>query len=622
MLRASSLSSTLPSSRRALRRCCLGYIPLVFGSTQARFFIRPADRNVEIIVDAQERKDVSRKYASQARLARSKAPGKDGSHLVTEDTKGEYVAQIERLVRDPPSYPAPPYRRLPLKPLQWGNKRKATLYPNSKPPQSPSEDDAEGEDQEALDITPPNPDTPYYHHLHVLASTQSETEAWASYTQLLKLPTPESFPADVPIALPNLHRLCRLLSRSKPKNRTVFLRLLSVMYLIYRSGGQLQVFHWNALIDCAGKGLRKPRMEDFKLALDVFTDMITGKPPGATYSPSEYRAMPGLGQPIEPDIVTYTTLLNIAAKTLQGHALRQATSLLRSSGLAPNRITHLCLMAYYTSTRDLNGVRSTLIQMHSRGLELGIDGANSCMWAYAHRRLDIVRDIYRILRHSIIPEPNVEEIASLKRKLEEEETIIIPEGMRPNEITFTSMIQCMAYNGDLDAALDAFYDMMTTDNVEVGAALQPDADGVLKPVPYNATHAIYRALFLGFARHGDHMVDGLASRLQQKRPWSLDALQSIYDTFIMMPGDDVPTKTTIYWLMVAFNKVSGQDLVCMRQVWTEMVERFNGPWGGPDNRLQRMHRSLDLPDEEAKSYLQELEHYSDNSGGWRESDWL
>ncbi|KAK0498453.1 hypothetical protein EDD18DRAFT_89283 [Armillaria luteobubalina] len=299
-------------------------------------------------------------------------------------------------------------------------------YLNFKLPQSPSEDDAEGE---PLDITPPNPDTPYYHHLHVLASTQSETEAWASYTQLLKLPTPEGFPEDVPIALSNLHRLCRLLSRSKPKNRTVFLRLLSVMYLIYRSGGQLRVFHWNALIDCAGKGLRKPRMEDFKLALDVFTDMITGKPPGATYSPSEYRAMPDLGQPIQPDIVTYTTLLNIAAKTLQGHALRQATSLLRSSGLAPNRITHLCLMAYYTSTRDLNGVRSTLIQMHSRGLELGIDGANSCIWAYAHRRLDIVRDIYRILRHSIFPEPNAEEVTSLKRKLQEEETILIPEGM-------------------------------------------------------------------------------------------------------------------------------------------------------------------------------------------------
>ncbi|KAG7448936.1 uncharacterized protein BT62DRAFT_928942 [Guyanagaster necrorhizus] len=620
MLKASSLSSTLPSSRRALRICYLGYIPLVFGWTQIRSFVRPTDRNVEIIVDAQERKKVSRKYASQARLERSTTPGKGGSRSVTNDSQGEYVAQMERLVRDPPSYPAPPYRRLPLKPLQWGIKKKVMSHPRCNFPHSASEDEADG--GEGQDITPPNPDIPYYHHLHVLASTQSETEAWASYTQLLKLPAPESFPENIPIPFPNLHRLCRLLSRSKPKNRTLFLRLLSVMYLIYRSGGQLQVFHWNALIDCAGKGLRKPRMEDFKLALDVFTDMITGKPPGATYSPSEYRVMSGLGEPIQPDIITYTTLLNIAAKTLQGHALRQAISLLRSSGLSPNRITHLCLMAYYTSTRDLNGIRGTLIQMHSRGLELGIDGVNSCMWAFAHRRLDIVRDIYRILRHSISPEPNVEEIASLKQKLQEEETILIPEGMRPNKITFTSMVQCMSYNGDLDAALDTFYDMMTTDNVEVGAVLQPNTDGMLKPVPYNATHAIYRAFFLGFARHGDHMLDGLASRLQQKRPWSFDALQSIYDTFIIMPGDDVPTKTTIYWLMVAFNKVSGRDLACMRQVWTEMVERFHGPWGGPDNRLQRMHRSLALPDEEAGKYLQELEHYSDNSGGWRESDWL
>ncbi len=46
-------------------------------------------------------------------------------------------------------------------------------------------------------------------------------------------------------------------------------------------------------------------------------------------------------KPIEPDIITLTTLLDIAIETQSEAAIRHASSLLESSGLRPTEVTHL-----------------------------------------------------------------------------------------------------------------------------------------------------------------------------------------------------------------------------------------------------------------------------------------
>lgn len=450
-----------------------------------------------------------------------------------------------------------------------------------------------------------DPDVLHAYLLHIIGKTQSAADAWAAYSTLLTLNRPSYIPLDRPkIHYQYLHRLARLLSRNLPKTRSQFLRLLALLYNIQRSGGTIQLFEWNALIDNAGKGWRKSLPEDFKLALDVFGDMVSGRAPGASYSPDEYPPTEFPSQPPEADIYTYTTLINIAARTLSGKAVKHAAELLQTSGLPPNRITHLSLLKYFTATRQMSGVRSTLHKLRQQGLELGLDGANACMMAYSYNdHVDVVMKIYRVLRHNVSPEAYIgpDDAESAARQLEEE-CINIPKQMVPNEITYVQMVQIMAYHGNFSLTMNAFIDMLSTDNVEVGAPLVFHDNGDLHPAPYSPTMAIFRAIFLGFARHGVHpLEDGpMSSRLQSIRPWVLEHLQSLFDTFLELPKHTKPGVSIYYWIMVAFAKTSGNDVELMRRTYDRLEKRF-GARGGPGNRLTILKSKLFSPG--AKAYF-------------------
>ncbi|KAF8897179.1 hypothetical protein BD779DRAFT_1667191 [Infundibulicybe gibba] len=176
--------------------------------------------------------------------------------------------------------------------------------------------------------------------------------------------------------------------------------------------------------------------EDFNLALDIFNDLVTGRAPGTTSSePNLTQDGISVAQHPKPDIYTYTSLISIAARTLSGSAVRRATSLLQASGIPPNRITHLALLRYFTLTSQLSGVRSTLSKMRDQNLELGLD----------------------------------EEIKETARRLQEEEHIIISRETKADEITFTTMVQIMAYHGNFSAMLSVLMDMITSPNTEVGS---------------------------------------------------------------------------------------------------------------------------------------------------------
>ena len=472
---------------------------------------------------------------------------------------------------------------------------------------------------ESVDIPPSNfsGDPPNHKALrcsllHTLGVTSSATEAWNTYTTLLTIPPPDGWPSEKPwtkIPLSHLHRLCRVLSRNRPKTRTQFLRLLSVLHTIQHSGGQVHLHEWNAVIDNAGKGWRKTRPEDFKLALGIFYDMVEQRPPGSTFSGNESAAGekgPAVGEPVSPDIVTYTTLLSIAARTLHGPTVRHASSLLQSSGIPPNRITHLSLLKYFTFTKSLSGVRSTLLKMKQQGMELGLDGINACIWAYGHNnRPDVVMMIYRLLRHNVTPDIHIgeDDVDSTARRLKDDEGIIVSKDIKPNEITFTIVIQTMAYHGDLAATLSVFMDMLSSENLEMGARLHRDKNNKLQPSAYSPTLPIFRAIFLGFSRHGvpppKNGNHKLSSRLQSinRSPtaWSLENLSSLFSTFLALPEHIKLSQSTISWIMVAFDKTSGHDMDILRKIWTQLEVRFGGPWGGSRNRLYRLRASLFHP---------------------------
>ncbi|KAJ7068000.1 hypothetical protein C8F01DRAFT_978104 [Mycena amicta] len=419
--------------------------------------------------------------------------------------------------------------------------------------------------------------------LRILGNTQSHAQGWSAYHALVS----------VPFTVPHRHlnRLVRLMALERSKTRLLFSRLLDVLTTIHQSGWKLQTYQWNALIDNAGKGFRKARPADFKTAFTLFVDLVSSRPPGTTFSAEDVSLDEGALNNPRPDIHTYTTLINHAINTRNKIALEQTTSLLKASGIRPSRITHLVLLKFHTYSGNLDGVRASLARMHQEKKELGIDGVNACIWAFSrHRRLDMVLRIYRLLRHNLVPETLVgpNDIYSARRQVDAEH-IEITAAMLPNEVTYTLIAQASAYHGHLREALQTFADMLSSDNIEIGAPLHRAEDGHLKPSPYSPTLPIFRALFLGFYRHGVPTSAAAAVQSNNGQPWVPKVLNHILDVFLALPKYIEPSGSTIYWLLVAFRKTSNGDREVLQIVWTRIRNHFSEDWG-TSHRIEQVRR--------------------------------
>ncbi|KAL1743906.1 hypothetical protein HDZ31DRAFT_14714, partial [Schizophyllum fasciatum] len=367
--------------------------------------------------------------------------------------------------------------------------------------------------------------------------------------------------------IPNahLHRVARVLAHARPKTRSRFLRLLSVLACLARQGGRVLPHEWNALIDGAAKGWRKTRAADVRLAFDTFADMTEGRAPGAS-ALAEDDAEGGGGEPqrvapTKPDIYTYTTLLSAAARTLDPATVRAATHLLKSSGLTPNRVTHLALLNYYTYTGQLSGVRATLRQLRLEGHPLGLDGLNAALWAFARNgRIDIVADAYRVLRHRLHHADDDAATTALATRLRDTEALDLAPALRPNAATWTALVQAFAHHGDLPRALGALRDMLGQENAERGAPLH--ADG--RRAHYAPALPVLRALVLGFARHG-------AAR---GGPWSLRALRPVLRVFLALPAEPRASRGTVFWVLTAVRKTAGGRRGAVREVWEALEARY------------------------------------------------
>lgn len=444
--------------------------------------------------------------------------------------------------------------------------------------------------------------------LHILATTQSSEDAWNAYHRLSTLPVD---PTREKYVIPHVysHRLARLLASTKPRTRTLFLRLLSVLAAVKRDGGTLQVWEWNALIDCAGKGWRKTRQADYRSALNIYQDMLSQSEAAQLSRDDSGTDEEDLTTAVAtPDIVTYTTLLYIAARTLMPATLRHASALLNSSGIPPNRITHLSVLRYFTRTGQLSGVRSTITRMREQGLELGIDGINACMTAFMRNaRVDVASTIYRVLRHHIKPEHSVGEhdIDAAIHYLDVVEGIVVAEDIVPDRISYTIMIQGFAYHGDLIQALHVFTDMLSSPDLEPLAPQTIGENGESLPPNYPTTLPVFRAIFLGFARHAQPPLPkngpSFAARLKNladpsagESRWTLWHLSCLFKSFLELPVEPRPSERTIYWILVAFAKTTGNDKGKLRKVWMQLENKFGGRWGG---RLQRFKQKIfsDIP---------------------------
>ncbi|TBU49608.1 hypothetical protein BD309DRAFT_947216 [Dichomitus squalens] len=425
-------------------------------------------------------------------------------------------------------------------------------------------------------------------------------DAWKTYQELL-----QDCPSCLkqPIPQKHLHGFAsRLVTRSewvppsRTRTQTTFLRLLSVLSTVYHTGGQVRLWEWNALIDAAGSGWHKTRVADFNSSFNVYQDMVANRAPGASLSDEPYVPLHDhsrvASQPVAPDIVTYTTLLAIAAATRKEYLLHKAEAELLNSGLPPNRSTLFTYLRYYANRGKLSGVRATLGRMKSNGFVLGLDGVNMCLWAYGRNgRLDIAALIYRILRHHLLagvgdsPESRADYQDAVK-ELDELEDLTIPPHLKPDAVTYYTLIQVYAYRGRLRESLVVLEHMMTSPHRVTGKL--EDVDMRLSgPVLPNPILPIFRALFLGFARHAilpEHSCRSLSAAEPHEKPhsevWTLDQLRTLFDNFIDLPQEARPSSRTVYWLLVAFAIASGYDRALLRNVWEKLAERYGTVWDG------------------------------------------
>ncbi|TCD64338.1 hypothetical protein EIP91_004248 [Steccherinum ochraceum] len=426
--------------------------------------------------------------------------------------------------------------------------------------------------------------------LSVMATTSDLSAAWQAYETLLSLPHDSS---RLSIPWEHLHRMTRLIASTKPRTRSLFTRLLSVISTVHRTGGRVELWEWNTLIDFAGKGWRRTSQEDFRNAFDVYNDMVNGNAPGAGFSSSGGRPghrekdrsidHPSANPP--PDVVTLTTLLNIAASTMHKPTLQFAANLQRSSGIPPNRVTLLSYLRYFTRSDDLSGVRNIISQMELHGFEIGLDGVNAYLWAYAHAgRLDVASAIYTILHSRSIGKPP-DAYTSAVSYLRGTEAISVPEGIKPDKITYTSLLQAYAFHGHLTRCLQVFMDF--TFSVKKSGDDEQQVELTMQMIP------IYRAIFLGFARHGTshlsqrlHNVSG-GVHTAEPDAWNMQKLDALFSDFLAIPASVKPSPRMLWWIMVAYARTSGRDTRKLQEVLSRLKERFPHQWGWRMRRLEQ-----------------------------------
>ena len=508
------------------------------------------------------------------------------------------------------------------------------------PPQDPSEIDFSEEFQSPI-LVAPIPTTFTQDHerarlLNLMGTTQSFNEAWDAYRALSSHPLAED-PTLNKYPSRHLHRLVSLLATIRPRTRKVYLSLVSIMSTLRASGHPIYVWEWNLLMDASAKGWRKTRFEDYRTSLRVFNDMLAYQKEVLESHDSQQigrnvRSSSHVDETIllhntlGPDIYSYTTLISHAARTLSPQALEHARSLLNSAGIIPNCVTLLAQLRLHTHHNQMFAVRRTIAEIRDRGFTLDIYGVNSIIRAFAwNEDMEVADSIYRVLRSNVdaggsedgLFDGVNEGITATARFLDEVENIIIPPMMVPNRITYTLLVQAYAYQGDLTRALQVFADMLSsTDPIatwrgEVGAVAR-----------FPPVMQIFRAIFLGFYRHG---VDPTGSTTHYRGhhiirgthgpglDWDLGNLYTIYKGFLELSTNQKPGDRVVYWLIMAFEKCSGGDYWRMKEVWATLEGRWGDRWGA---RLRRVRKAIyhNTEHAEAASIGDVLEDESDDRG--------
>ncbi|EAU84295.2 hypothetical protein CC1G_01291 [Coprinopsis cinerea okayama7 len=388
------------------------------------------------------------------------------------------------------------------------------------------------------------------------------------------------------IPVPILRQLHYNLSKQRPVTKSHFPLMLSALQSLWDAGETFPIDVWNSLINVAGKGFRTGSRHEYVTAASIYRDMISGRRPGASQreflnlrKPEQLEALPGT---VQPNLVTFNTLISIAARSLSQPAIAHAVALFQKSGLTPDHITHSSLLVYFTRTNNFTGIRNTLLKMKRQKLSMPIDTLNGILYAYIYNgRAEVAWDAFLVLKNNVTPDPNQAFVKRAQRRLASKEGIVIGSDLKPNEVTYVATIQAMAHKGDAFRTFSTLHEHLSLD---------PGA------FCWNSTAAAFRAVFLGFSKHAHPPSFSTGKGAVPIYEWNLSNLDLMFKLFLRLPPTRIPTRSTIYWIITAFDKASGGDLPIQRRVWVQLKLRFQ-------KRDPQLFRQKRLQDVEARLFL-------------------
>ncbi len=455
--------------------------------------------------------------------------------------------RIERVAQDRPPVPPTPSRLLSSNP-----------YRTSAPADLPSLDPHIIHDPDLLEA--------------IIAHTSSPNQAWSAFKRCRSLhrsPTPEL-----------LARLSALLASARPRSRTVFLRLQQVLTAIRDAGGTLYAWQWNALLHAAGDTQRRVRSLDYLASVRVLREWreYAAELEEAQLHHHDELSTSGGAPPIpEPTIRTYTTLLSIATRTRLPRLVAHALQLMRESSLAQDRLARLAVLPFYIYKRKFGPVRAIIRDFAEAGTDVGVDGVTVYIWALGRMGyVNEVEEVYAVLKENVRCIQGGREAQDQEMdagaKLLFGDLLVFP-NVVPNAVTYVSVVQILAFRGHLRRALEVYRDMLAHWQI-----LQDTPE--LEPIP---THAVFRALFLGFVRHArapasessalPPETQGHPKEAPDPVEWNLSTLSMLFSKFCALT-EDPPNGRMVYWILRSFMKTSDGNVEVIKTVWRTLEMTF------------------------------------------------
>jgi hypothetical protein len=228
--------------------------------------------------------------------------------------------------------------------------------------------------------------------------------------------------------------------------------------------------------------------------------------------------------------------------------------------------------------------------------------------------------MYRVVRARVVPlaecrrpeeeegeEEGEEDVAVLESTLAEREMVVVAPEVVPDTATYHILIQAYAYHGDLRASVETLTDMLSASTPHLLSGnqnqQQQEEQETSSPVtaPRRSSLTAFRAIFLGFARHGvlsprafssassSESLVGISTSSSSE--WTLATLEALFARFLELPHDTPLRENVLFWLVSAFARTSGNDAAVLRDVFERVEDRF-GCGHGWSGRLARIRERV------------------------------